>query len=146
MAFRNLVACLLATRSAALGLRPQRARLQGLRSTSAGLRSLRGQRRSLLGNACPEGVRGLFAGVRAKAIRRLLGLLGLAVRKHRGEHLRRRDELREKHLVYVSDKDRTWRRTTGRGGPPRRERRSGAFDRDSGSLGLGRVFPRGSDA
>ena len=25
-----------------------------------------------------------------------------------------RDELREKYLVYVSDKDRTWRRTTGR--------------------------------
>ena len=36
-----------------------------------------------------------------------------------------RDELREKYLVYVSDKDRTWRRTTGRGGPPRRERRPG---------------------
>ena len=50
MAFRNLVACLLATRSAALGLRPQRARLQGLRSTSAGLRSLRGQTETILGS------------------------------------------------------------------------------------------------
>ena len=30
-----------------------------------------------------------------------------------------RDELRDNHLVYVSDKDRTWRRTTGR----RRERK-----------------------
>ena len=40
-----------------------------------------------------------------------------------------RDELREKYLVYVSDKDRTWRRTTGRGGPPRRERRVEAYAR-----------------
>mgnify|MGYP007045155860 CR=1 FL=1 len=36
-----------------------------------------------------------------------------------------RDELREKYLVYVSDKDRTWRRTTGR----RRERKFEAYAR-----------------